>query len=57
MCKAVDWNGHEALRSVYRLYCFDNLVFATCKRGNFYRGVGYGETIAEAICNMTFYRV
>lgn len=57
MSKVIDWNGHEALRSVYRLYCFDNLVFATCKRGNFYRGVGYGETIAEAICNMTFYRV
>lgn len=57
MSKVVDWNGHEALRSVYKLYCFDNLVFVTCNRGDFYRGVGYGATIVEAICNMTFYRV
>ena len=45
------------LSSVYKIYCSSNLVFVTCDRGNFYKGIGYGETISEAIYNMTFYRV
>lgn len=45
------------IRSAYRLYCFGNLVFVTCSYGNFYKGFGYGETIIEALFNITFYRV
>lgn len=39
----------------YRICCFGDLVFATCKQGDFMRGIGYGSTIVEALCNMTFY--
>ena len=44
------------IKLAYKVYCFGNLVFISCKKGNFVRGVGYGSTIVEALRNMTFYR-
>lgn len=45
------------IRASFRSYCFGNFVFVTCKCDNFYRGIGFGETVIEALCNMAFYRV
>lgn len=45
------------IRSSYRIYCFGDLVFVSCKKGNFMRGVGYGATIAEALHNMIFRKI
>ena len=44
-------------KSSFKVYCFGCLVFVCCKRGSFYRGVGCGSTIEEAMRRMTFYRV
>lgn len=43
------------IRSSFRIYCFGDLVFISCKKGNFMRGVGHGSTIAEALHNMIFF--
>ena len=45
------------IRSSFRIDCFGDLVFISCKKGNFMRGVGHGSTIAEALHNMIFWRV
>ena len=44
------------IRMAFRAYCFGSLVFVVCKRGSFYRGVGYGPTIDKALQNMIFHR-
>lgn len=40
----------------FSVYCFGGIVFVVCKRGSFYRGVGYGPTVDKAVRNMTFHR-
>lgn len=40
----------------FSVHCFGGIVFVFCKRGSFYRGVGYGPTIDKAVQNMIFYR-
>lgn len=45
------------IRSSFRIQCFGDLVFVSCKKGNFMRGVGYGSTIAEALRNMVFRKI
>lgn len=45
------------IRSAFRLYCFGDFVFVTCNSGNCYKGVGFGKTIDEALCNMYFMEV
>ena len=43
------------VRMSFSVHCFGGIVLVFCKRGSFYRGVGYGPTIDKALRNMTFY--
>lgn len=45
------------IRSSFRIQCFGDLVFVSCKKGDFMRGIGHGSTIAEALHNMNFWRI
>lgn len=40
----------------FKVYCSNSLVFVVCRRGSFYRGIGYGFTVNEALRNMIFLR-
>lgn len=44
------------IRMAFEVHCFGGVVLVFCKRGSFYRGVGYGPTIDKALWNMIFYR-